>query len=186
MTVSSQTSDALVRASLPRRLMAFVVDLGIIYIPLGVVATLVFSLGDTAESNPPAQPHETGLADLLWFLPALALLTAVFGAFWRLGRSPAMALLGLRAMRLDGGRPAFLQAASRGLLTAIFLFAAFILLSSGFSDPPANGYNTLDLAIIWGAAVICLASLAGYFALLWDGTGQTLQDRLLGLKVVRG
>lgn len=165
--------------------MAFVVDMGIIYIPLGVVATLIFALGDTGESNPPAQPHETAPADLLWFPPFLALLTAVFGAFWWLGRSPAMALLGLRAMRLDGGRPSLRLAAARGLLTACFLVAAFVLLSSGFSDAPANGYNTLDMALMWGAGGVCLASLAGYFALLWDERGQTLQDRLMGLKVVR-
>jgi uncharacterized RDD family membrane protein YckC len=166
-------------------MLAFTLDVAMLLMPLLLVTAVLASLLDVGGGAVPDESHETQLSDLVWVPPFLAILTAVFGGFWRLGRSPAMALLGLRATRQDGGPVTLLRAAARGLLTALFLASALVLPASGFSDQPAAGYNGLDYAIIWGSLAVFAASLLGYLCLLWDSTGQTLQDRLLGVKVVR-
>ncbi|HZP25993.1 MAG TPA: RDD family protein [Dehalococcoidia bacterium] len=185
MTAGTETRTAGVRASLPRRMLAFTLDVLIMLLPLTLLTAVVASVLGAGGASVPDESQQTQLSDLLWVPAFLAILAAVFGTFWMLGRSPAMMLLGLRATRLDGGRAGPYQAASRGALTAAFLASALVLPVSGFSDPPAAGYNGLDYAIIWGSLAVFAASLLGYVCLLWDRTGQTLQDRLLRVKVVR-
>ncbi len=179
-------TPALRRASLPRRLLAFTVDIAIAWFASFLLfVPLLLTADPGGPTDYQRQPHQTELSDLWWGPVLIVVLAAVFGATWRLGRSPGTGVLGIRMVAAAGGHPSWRAALARGFLTVLSLLAFFIALSAGFSDNPA-GYNAIDLCIIFGSLAVLTGSLFGYVWLLWDKDGQALQDRLTGVKVTRG
>lgn len=186
MSGAISKTPALRRASLPRRLLAFAVDMAIVWFAsLLLLVPLLLTLSDPGgQPDYQSQPQQTELSDLWWAPVLMVVLTAVFGATWRVGRSPGVAALGIRMVAVAGGHPSWRAALARGFFTVLFLLASFISLSAGFSDNP-GGYNAIDLSIIFGSLAVLTGSSCGYVWLLWDKDGQALQDRLTGVKVAR-
>jgi uncharacterized RDD family membrane protein YckC len=126
------------------------------------------------------------ILDWLWAFLVVFLMLGYFTYFWARGQSLGMKAVGIRMISPRTERPpGVARAAVRAFLFLILLACAFILLSVGFSDPPAGGFSATNLAVIYFLLFLFLSSIVGYFWMIWDPKKQTLQDKLSGVVVVK-
>ncbi|HXG35693.1 MAG TPA: RDD family protein [Dehalococcoidia bacterium] len=181
-------SEAIVRsAGLRRRLLAFLIDVVALYFPISLAVALLVDLDPGEGGRQPGEAtNETDWSDLWWVPVTLAVIAGVFSLFWYFSRSPGMLLLGLKAVS-HASSPAIspAQAVLRGTLTGLFLVSSFLVLAVSFSDPPSEGYNSTDFAVIYASLAVFVLGLLGYLWSLFDRKKLTFQDRLAGVSLIK-
>lgn len=168
-------------AGIGRRLPAFLLDMCV-----GVLAPYALASFLWAPRGPGQEGGGDGVTGGLFFVSFLVL--APLGYFclsYAWGKTPGMWALGLGVMDLSsGGRPGLGKAFLRAALLIVFVLAALILVAHGFGDRP-NGLSAVDLAIVYLLLTVFVLSAAGHLWMVVDARRQSLQDKLLGLAVVR-
>jgi len=170
-----------------RRLAGSLVDWAICFAVLILGANLLAAFSGDGSAGPEggAAVHETSVGDLWWIPIVAALFVAYFAFFGARGQSLGMKAVGIRIVDLATGRPPRVgRATAKACLTVMFGFAAFLLLSSVFSDPGPQGLNAVDLAVLYLLAALLVTGFLGWFWMIWDARKQTLQDKVAGVLVV--
>jgi hypothetical protein len=112
---------------------------------------------------------------------------SVFGyvtLFTVLGVMPGMLVTGVRIRRRSTGRrPNIVQGIGRGTIALLGAASSVMLMIFGFSDPPMDGYSSLDTGILVVTLALFAISILGRLWMLIDYGHRTLFDRLLGLVV---
>jgi hypothetical protein len=179
------TTPSIANAGFWARLLALVVDFLLVAVPVLVVVNVVLFPLETENLDPDPVPHETQIEDFAEYPLILGLLSAFFAFFWFWGRSPGMFLLGLRATAQRPERGSrWVSSAARGLLTALFIVSAFLLVGGGLADTSAS-WNPIDYLALGITATAVILGLMGYLALFLDKERRTLQDRVTGVRMVK-
>jgi uncharacterized RDD family membrane protein YckC len=158
-----------------RRLMAFVVDVALL---AAILLPLAFVIGGVTVTGELTGPEVWQRIALTVSLPSWAYFIA--GDALAGGRSIGKRLLGLRAMRVDGGDIGWLTALVRTALRLLpweLTHAAFFLLSTGFErvTPLQIGIAASTYALILVYLVVALR----------NGGGRSLPDLVAGTMVAR-
>jgi uncharacterized RDD family membrane protein YckC len=120
-----------VLASIPRRMVAFIIDFILAYILLVpiMVLVLLFCFPDTAVSlavwynqGEPTEPPIPVSYDAAYHLLVYAAVTLYMAGFhWAHGRTPAKSILRLRVVDQNGQNPSLSRALVRGLILSVSL-----------------------------------------------------------------
>ncbi len=160
-----EETGALTLATFLQRLLAYILDTVMFYLPLAagaglLVAGLIFAFGDSNASG------SRGLAVILLVLGAVGFLLAAGYVIWWLvalknGQTPGKQLVGIRVVRDNG-------------------------------DPSGWGYTFLREFVIKGLLGGVLSSITGgvytvvdHLWPLWDQQRQTLHDKMVNTLVVQ-
>lgn len=151
---------------------------------IAVVIPIVIATAATVATR--GNRREPSMLDLLWLFLLVFFVLGYFTYFWARGQSLGMMAAGIQIVNPKTGRPpGVVRAAVRAFLFLVFLACAFLLLAIGFSDPPTGGFSTTDLVINYLILSLFLASMVGFFWMIWDRKKQTWQDKLAGVVVIR-
>ncbi len=169
----------------PRRLLAFLVDYGVMVLFVAVVSAVGFAirsqLGVTASA--PTAVQQKLLSHALVFttvmLPILCYFAVSESSRWQ-------ATIGKRVLRLQvtddhGGRPPLL----RTLLRAVVKFAPWELAHTGVWHVPGTPFVSEPAAFNYGIWSMAMLFALWWFASIWLGDGRTPYDRIAGTVVTR-
>lgn len=165
-----------------RRLPAFLVD-----VLLGLALPYILLALLFAPGPPDREGTGNGAAGVPQLFPSLLVMVPLgyFFLSYAWGRTPGMWVLGLRLVDLrSGGPPGLGRALLRSLLLLVFLLAPLVLLMFGFGDRP-GGLSAADVTVIYLLLAVFVLGALGHLWMVVDGRRQSLQDKLLGLTVVR-
>ena len=168
-----------------RRLLAFLVDYGVMVLFVAVVSAAGFAirsqLGVTASA--PTEFQQKLLSHALVFttvmLPILFYFAVSESSRWQ-------ATIGKRVLRLQvtddhGGRPRLL----RTLLRNAVKFFPWELAHTGVWHVPGTPFVSEPGAFSWGTWIAALLLALWWFASIWLGDGRTPYDRIAGTVVTR-
>lgn len=161
-----------------RRFLASLVDWSVcLVMPIITTGTLILTMGRGTERQ---------ALTWLWMPLTIAWFLGYFTSFMSRGRTLGMMASGTRVVDLETGRaPDARKALSRGFLTLLAGACLFLLLATGFSDPPEDGRSLVDQTIIYALTAVVLTGAGGRLWMLVDSKKQTLQDKLTGVAVIR-
>ena len=166
------------------RFTGFFIDWLLCLVPIAFVSGVVLTTlgaGGGVESQD-ADVRTTQFKDLFWIPIVAAFFIGYFTFFWARGQSPGMRVVGIQIANPPSGAPGLKRALARSLLAVAFVMSGLFLLVSFFSDSP-QGYNSVDLVVIYSSAVVFAAGVLAHLWMIWDRKKQTLQDKALGLVV---
>jgi uncharacterized RDD family membrane protein YckC len=126
----------------------------------------------------------TRIVDGSWILLLGLIVVGYFAYFTVRGPSPGMRLAGIKILSARSGEtPLVIQAVIRGLLMLCLIGSWFVvvLLGSGRS----GGLSNAESLALNAGYVLFLVSAFGHLWISWDRKGQTVQDKLAGIVVVR-
>jgi hypothetical protein len=173
---------AMMTAGFMRRLAALCIDLPLALIPASLLSTLIAGfLTEDDYSGTGEQP--TRVEDFVgWTLLAL-FLGVLLSIFWW-WRSPGGLIFRISALTKENRiGPRVLTGIARGTFTSAALVAIFLLIIGGFSD--GGSYNVFDYSALAISASVFAAAVLGYAYILMDKERRSLQDRLLGVYIVK-
>ncbi len=168
-----------------RRLLAFLVDYGVMVIFVAVVSAAGFAIRLQLGVAPsmPTTFQQKLLAEALVFaaviLPIMLYFAVSESSRWQ-------ATIGKRALRLQvtdvhGGRPPL----RRTLVRAAVKFAPWELAHTGVWHVPGPPFVSEPAVFSWGVWIAALLLALWWFASIWLGDGRTLYDRIAGTVVTR-
>ncbi len=168
-----------------RRLLAFLVDSGVMVLFVAVLSVAGFAirsqLGVTSSASTTFQ--QKLLAQALVFatmiLPIMLYFAVSESSRWQ-------ATIGKRVLRLQvtddhGGRPPLL----RTLLRAVVKFAPWELAHTGVWHVPGTPFVSEPAAFSYGIWITAMLLALWWFASIWLGDGRTPYDRIAGTVVTR-
>ncbi len=167
-----------------RRLLAFLVDYGVMAFFVAVLSVAGFAIRSQLDVTPSAPTFQQKLlAQALVFamviLPIMLYFAVSESSRWQ-------ATIGKRVLRLQvtddhGGRPSLL----RTLLRAAVKFAPWELAHTGVLHVPGTPFVSEPGAFSWGTWIAALLLALWWFASIWLGDGRTPYDRIAGTVVTR-
>ncbi len=168
-----------------RRLLAFLVDYGVMVLFVAVVSGAGFAIRSQlgVTSSMPTTFQQKLLAEALVFagviLPIMLYFAVSESSRWQ-------ATIGKRVLRLQvtddhGGRPRLL----RTLLRAVVKFAPWELAHTGIWHVPGTPFVSEPGAFSWVTWIAALLLALWWFASIWIGDGRTPYDRIAGTVVTR-
>ncbi len=188
MILDMQGAQSSSFANLLQRSIAFVLDWLFSYfvmLPLVAVLNLARGFGGEDTNVPPSEIHESSIGDLWWVPIMAAVITGYFTFSWTHRQSLGMKATGIQVVdAATGTAPSIGQGVTKAFFTVAFGFSALLLLVSGFSDAP-EGFNAVDLGVLYSAATVFVISIVGRLWLLRDPKRQSLFDKIAGLVVVK-
>ncbi len=166
-----------------RRLLAFLVDYGVMVLFVAVVSAAGFAIRSRlgVTSSAPTEFQQKLLSHALVFatimLPILFYFAVSESSRWQ-------ATIGKRVLRLQvtddhGGRPRLL----RTLLRNAVKFSPWELAHTGVWHVPGTPFVSEPGAFSWGLWIAALLLALWWFASIWLGDGRTPYDRIAGTVV---
>ena len=168
-----------------RRLLAFLVDYGVMALFVAVISVAGFvirwQLGVT--SSAPTTFQQKLLSHAIVFATVIVPIMLYFAVS---ESSRWQATIGKRVLRLQvtddhGGRPPLL----RTLLRAVVKFAPWELAHTGVWQVPGTPFVSEPAAFSYGIWTTALLLALWWFASIWLGDGRTPYDRIAGTEVTR-
>ncbi len=167
------------------RLLAFLVDYGVMVLFVAVVSGAGFAIRAQLGMTPsaPTTFQQKLLGQALVFatviLPIMLYFAVSESSRWQ-------ATIGKRVLRLQvtddhGGRPPLL----RTLLRAVVKFAPWELAHTGIWHVPGTPFVSEPAAFSYGIWITALLLALWWFASIWLGDGRTPYDRIAGTVVTR-
>ena len=161
-----------------RRMAGFVVDWFICFVVPSLVSSLI--LLATGYSS------RTRIVDALWVLFLALIIAGYFAYFTVRGPSPGMRLAGIKILAARSGEtPVIIQAVVRGLLMLCLIGSWFVVVLLGSGRSGSGGLSSAASLALNVGYVLFLVSAFGHVWISWDRKGQTVQDKLAGIVVVR-
>jgi len=161
-----------------RRMAGFVVDWFICFVVPSLVSSLI--LLTTGYSS------RTRIVDALWVLFLALIIAGYFAYFTVRGPSPGMRLAGIKILAARSGEPpVIIQAVIRGLLMLCLIGSWFVVVLLGSGRSGSGGLSSAASLALNVGYVLFLVSAFGHVWISWDRKGQTVQDKLAGIVVVR-
>jgi uncharacterized RDD family membrane protein YckC len=110
---------------------------------------------------------------------------AYFAAYWTTGSTLGMRAVDIELVREETGRaPGWARAIARACVAFVIAFGVNTVYSYLASDPPLDGYSSLERTVIAISVVIVSAAAAAKLWMLVDRQRRSLLDRLFGLVYV--
>ncbi len=167
-----------------RRLLAFLVDYGVMVLFVAVLSAVGFAIRSQLGVTSSAPTFQQKLlAQALVFatviLPIMLYFAVSESSRWQ-------ATIGKRVLRLQvtddhGGRPPLL----RTLLRAVVKFAPWELAHTGVWHVPGTPFVSEPAAFSYGIWATAMLLALWWFASIWLGDGRTPYDRIAGTVVTR-
>ncbi len=167
-----------------RRLLAFLVDYGVMALFVAVISAAGFAIRSQLGVTSSAPTFQQKL--LAQALVSAAVMLPIMLYFAVAESSRWQATIGKRVLRLQvtddhGGRPPLL----RTLLRAVVKFSPWELAHTGVWHVPGTPFVSEPGAFSFGIWIAALLLALWWFASIWLGDGRTPYDRIAGTVVTR-
>jgi hypothetical protein len=161
-----------------RRMTGFVVDVFLCFVLPSLVSSLVLLASGYSS--------RTRIIDAGWVLFLALIIVGYFAYFTLRGPSPGMRLASIKILSTRSGEtPAVAQAVIRGLLMLCLIGSWFVVVLLGSGRAGSGGLSNAESLALNVGYVLFLVSAFGHVWISWDRKGQTVQDKLAGIVVVR-
>ena len=174
--------------SVKRRLGAGAVDwtiASVIFLVASIVGGVFQAVGDLSSGAGDLRGIPGSALLLLSQVIVAIPVVAYFAAYWTTGSTLGMRAVDIELVREDTGRaPGWPRAIARACVAFVIAFGVNTAFSFLASDPPLDGYTSLERTVITVSLVIVSAAAAAKLWMLVDGQRRSLLDRLFGLVYV--
>jgi hypothetical protein len=156
----------------------FLVDVALCFILPSLISSLIlYTTGYSSRAQ---------AIDVLWVLFLALIIVGYFAYFTVRGPSPGMRLARIKILSVKSGEtPVVRQALIRGLLMLCLIGSWFVVVLLGSGRSSSNGFSNAESLALNVGYVLFLVSAFGHVWISWDRKGQTVQDKLAGIVVVR-
>jgi RDD family protein len=161
-----------------RRMAGFVVDVFLCFVLPSLVSSLILLASGYSS--------RTRIVDASWVLLLALIIVGYFAYFTLRAPSPGMRLAGIKILSTRSGEPpVVVQAVIRGLLMLCLIGSWFVVVLLGSGRAGSGGLSNAESLALNVGYVLFLVSAFGHVWISWDRKGQTVQDKLARIVVVR-